>query len=309
MVANSEQTRAPTIRQQVGVLETLLEIRAGDSILHLRGKDEKAAFVGFSVAETDGFRTTERPPDPGEYSFADSFYRVLLHDFSTFPKPIALRDVFAQQDEALRSYFNENKRGPASQKRRLFYVIQSDRLQCLNGAYLSEVDDVLGNLLLGSDYSSGTDESRPAAIDVKTGECLRDLRVREGQQRFTTHVRYNYGHKCCFPGCTINDRHFLVGAHIARWADVPELRGSISNGLCFCLMHDRAFEKGLFTLDAEFKVVVNSDHNLVKTSDWCATNLIPAAGLTISVGRILPAEGAIKCHWARIGFRPGLRCR
>ena len=282
--------------------ESLLQVRAGDSILHLRGKDEKSAFVGFSLAETDGFRTTERPPEPGEYSYADSFYRVPLKDFSSFPKPIGLRDVFTQQDEGLRSYFERNKSRPRSQKRRLFYVIQSSRLQCLNGAYLSEVDDELAHLLLGPDYSGETEQSRPNAVDVRTAERLRELRVREGQQKFSDNVRDNYGAECCFPCCTIVDRHFLVGAHIARWADAPELRGSTANGLCFCLMHDRAFEKGLFTVAADFKVVVKTNDDFVKSSKWCATNLIPFSGLPIKCGRILPTESALRLHWARTGF-------
>ena len=54
--------------------ETLLDVKVGDPILHLRGKGNSAAFVGFSVAAADGFATEDRPPAPGEWGYADTFY-------------------------------------------------------------------------------------------------------------------------------------------------------------------------------------------------------------------------------------------
>jgi hypothetical protein len=42
--------------------ETLLRVGADDPVLHLRGKGDDAAFVGFSTAATDGFETSDRPP-------------------------------------------------------------------------------------------------------------------------------------------------------------------------------------------------------------------------------------------------------
>jgi hypothetical protein len=284
--------------------DTVLRVKAGDSVLHLRGKDRKAAFIGFSTAETDGVETEERPPEPRGWAFANSFYRVLLKDFSAFPKPIPLRDIFAQHDSVLRAYFTSNDNRPRKQKRRLFYVIQSGRLQCLNGAYLSEVDDELASLILGSDYSLGTDVSRPPTIDVQTGERIRELRVREGQQRFSENVRANYSGRCCFPHCSISEQQFLIGAHIARWADVPILRGSVSNGLCFCLMHDKAFEKGLFTITRDYRIAVNKTHEVVLNSAWCSEALVPFDSQPISCGAILPLEEAIKLHWSRTGFAP-----
>lgn len=284
--------------------DSVLRVRAGDSILHLRGKDKKAAFVGFSTAETDGFITAECPPVPGEWSYADSFHRVFLKDFTPFPKPFFLRDVFLQQDVLLRNYFRRNKAKLAKHKCLLFYVIQAGRLQCLNGAYLSEVDDELASLLLGSDYTTGTDAARPPLIDVQTGERIQVLRVREGQQVFSEEVRANYGSRCCFPDCSIAERQFLVGAHIARWADAPHLRGSIANGLCLCLMHDKAFEGGLFTITADYKVAVNKGSKTFQNSRWCADNLLPHDGQPISCGVVTPLVKALELHWARIGLTP-----
>jgi len=289
-----------------GWWETVFKVKAGDSVLHLRGKDENAAFVGFSTAESDGIQTTERPPIPGDWSFARKFYRVLLKDFSPFPKIIPLRDVFTQQDAALRAYFKKNKAKSGNQKRLLFYVVlkQSGKLQCQNGGYLSEVDDKLANIILGSDYSTGTEAARSPIIDVQTGERIKKLSERVGQQRFSENVKANYNGRCCFPHCPIAERHFLIGAHIARWADVPQLRGNISNGLCFCLMHDKAFEKGLFTITRDYCIAVNKADKVLGSSEWSLENLLPYDGQAISCGAVLPSEEAIILHWTRTGFTP-----
>ena len=42
--------------------DTLLRVETHDPILHLRGKDKSAAFVGISTAAADGFETADSPP-------------------------------------------------------------------------------------------------------------------------------------------------------------------------------------------------------------------------------------------------------
>jgi putative restriction endonuclease len=282
--------------------ETVRMVQAGDPVLHLRGMDEDAAFVGFSTAATDGFETPERPPDPGEWDYAATFYRVLLKDYVAFPQALRLNDTFRQHDTALRDYFRKNSGQPAHLKRRLFYVIQSGRLQCLNGGYLSEVDNELAAILLGPGYHQENGIAHSPAPSVVTGESLQLLRARVGQKEFSDRVRVNYDGHCCFPGCPIAEREFLVGAHIARWADAPHLRGEVSNGLCLCLMHDRAFEGGFFTLSPEFRVVINDRDGKAQASGWCVTHILPFDGQPITLGPVYPSVEALRHHWERLGY-------
>lgn len=44
--------------------ETVHKVQEGDLVIHLRGKTSPA-FVGYSVAATDGYKTSSRPPEPG----------------------------------------------------------------------------------------------------------------------------------------------------------------------------------------------------------------------------------------------------
>src|SRR4051812_30536435 len=74
--------------------EKVLQVREGDVILHLRGKTPNAHFVGYSTASGNGFRTTKRPPDPGEWGYASAFYRADLAGFTPFYEPVNLDLIF-----------------------------------------------------------------------------------------------------------------------------------------------------------------------------------------------------------------------
>jgi putative restriction endonuclease len=284
--------------------ESVRQVKSGDVILHLRGIGDRAAFVGYSTADTDGYEISEGPPVRGQWDGYDKFYRVLLRDYLQFSQSISLLSVFGREDATLRNYYQRNHSKHTSEKKKLFYVIQAEQLQCLQGAYLSEVDDELAELLLGSDYSRGDGVQRPLMSGIQTSEQLRELRVRVGQQAFSGQVRSNYEYRCCFPECPVEEAAFLVSAHIARWSDEPELRGDLSNGICLCLMHDKAFETGLFTLSNDFKVSVNQTSPAFANSNWASLNLLPYDGRYIRPGQVLPSIEALRHHWQRVGYSP-----
>jgi hypothetical protein len=274
----------------------ILDVRAGDTVVHLRGIGKRAAFLGSSIASSDGFKTEAKPPQPGQWAFASVFLRAELRDFSEFSPSILLNDVFSQQRHALEDYFDKRK---SKRDANIFYVRQSGRLQCLNGAYLSDLDDELFVALFGKILS--VDKSKKSAT-VRTAEQLAQVRERIGQSEFSDRIRDNYEHKCCFPGCNISDRRFLIASHIARWSDNEELRGHIGNGLCLCLLHDKAFEVGLFTLDEQHKVFVTKDVRIA-TSDL-ERAIAYAHGKGISMGEIPPLLQALTEHWKRTQCSP-----
>ena len=180
-------------------------------------------------------------------------------------------------------------------------------MQCQNGAYLSEADDELIDIIFTSlkDKSyinNGIPNQSNLMSDVSTAESLNLFKSRRGQAEFSKNIRLNYSSKCCFPECNISDHNFLVGSHIARWADAPHLRGEISNGLCLCLMHDKAFEQGYFTLDRNLCISVNPQRTNI--SPWVENFIFPHDGKQINVGAIKPSQEAIEYHWKRIAFTP-----
>lgn len=129
---------APTEKEGGGrwpFWEKVFAVRAGDTVLHLRGVSPRAFFVGYSKASGDGFETSKCPPDPKAWSFSSKFFRADLEEFTPFHRPINLENVFITRRLELQDYFDRNK-ASGSDKRNIFFVRQSSRLQCLNGAYL-----------------------------------------------------------------------------------------------------------------------------------------------------------------------------
>ena len=283
---------------------SLLKTKENDIVIHLRGTSHKRFFVSYSIADVDGYETDNRPPKPKDWNFARSYIRVPLKDFVPFIEPISLDEVFKINEQELRDYFISNKKRSRLEKELLFYVIQSDRLQCLNGAYCSHVSPVLARIIFGPDFSYDRIRVQPVSI-VLTGQQITQIATRIGQKEFSDNVCDNYKNQCCFPECEVNEEQFLLGAHIARWSDVLELRGQIANGLCLCLMHDKAFEKGLFTLNLDFKICIN--HDEIRNSKWAQFHLTPYGGFKIRVGSIKPSEEALKHHWQRIKFTPEIQ--
>ncbi|QDQ82911.1 HNH endonuclease [Paraburkholderia megapolitana] len=272
--------------------ETMREVQPGDTIFHLCGGSGKAAFVGFSTAASSCLSIDEGPDGPQE------LYRIQLTDFESLSSPLPLGTIFRENEHGLRVYFNEN-RNTESSKERLFYVEQAGRLQCLNGAYLSFLSERLLSLLLGIEASATPSSSIAVANSTVTGVILREAASRVGQQGFARNVKRNYGYRCCFPSCGADDRRFLVAAHIARWADLPQLRGETSNGLCLCVLHDRAFEVGAFTFDANGRVVLRRSEN---STSWLTSILESAVGKLLVPGTISPSPRALAHHWVTHGY-------
>ena len=272
--------------------EKVAGVNVGDVIFHLRGKPPNAHFVGHSIASSKGYLTHERPPAPGQWRHAQAFYRADLDCFTPFQNPLNLSDLFSARKAHLEAHFDQNAtRG--RQKRNLFFVKQAGRIQCLNGAYFSDVDDDLLQILFSSHGS-------PHASSVDTGSDWGMVQLRVGQARFSTQIKAHYSNACCFPRCPVNDPRFLVGAHIARWADNERLRGELGNGLCLCLVHDKAFELGLFTLDDDYRVFANPDAWAAKRGP--ARTLRLYHGEQIRLGSVHPLEDAMMEHRRRVGI-------
>ena len=282
----------------------VLKVKDGDTVIHLRGIPPKAFFVGYSIASGDGFETSRRPPDPKERDFAERFYRADLSDFTPFHTPINLSEIFSSRRVELEEYFDQNRvRG--ENKSNIFYVRQYGRLQCLNGAYLSDVDEDLLIALFGTDGPITSPDTGERVVSVETGSQIATVRSRLGQAKFAREVKQLYASRCCFPGCLMSDPRFLVSAHIARWSDNENLRGDLANGLCLCLLHDKAFEIGMFTLDENYRVFVNPKER--NGDSPLAKELTSHHGEQISLAEIVPSQDALLEHWIRVDIEPWVK--
>ncbi len=87
--------------------------------------------------------------------------------------------------------------------------------------------------------------------DVK----IREVKTRVNQSAFREIVLANYGNSCALSGISVPD--LLIASHIIPWSDNETERLNPENGICFSSLYDRAFDKGYFTLNKAYKVVIS----------------------------------------------------
>lgn len=185
--------------------------------------------------------------------------------------------------------------------RRVFDTVSNENCfvpcQTAGQAVQQTLDEIVAGI--GPHRSTLTIEEQTSK-SVATRQVERIGTSRIGQSSFSEAVRSNYQHRCCFPGCTVDHDSLLVGAHIARWSDEEGIRGDVSNGLCLCALHDKAFEFGMFVLTDEFFVQVVIDG--ICNSTWVKYNLVPSNGMQIVLGKTKPSIDAVRAHRKRHGL-------
>ncbi len=90
------------------------------------------------------------------------------------------------------------------------------------------------------------------ADDAKNTETMALSKIRRGQSFFRNSVLAAYDCKCCITG--ISSPQLLRASHIVPWSKSVKHRLNPSNGLLLNALHDAAFDSGLLTLDASYKV-------------------------------------------------------
>lgn len=107
--------------------------------------------------------------------------------------------------------------------------------------------------------------------DYAIENAKREIQVRVKQSTFRKIVLDNFDYKCCLTGITENK--LLVASHIIPWADKIDTRLSPHNGLCLSTLYDSLFDKGYFTLNSKYKVIITSklDGLSLQTQNWLNT--------------------------------------
>ena len=90
----------------------------------------------------------------------------------------------------------------------------------------------------------------PIGIDKE-----QQTKIRIGQYFFRMSVLMSYGNACCITG--LKNKELLIASHIKPWSvsNIKTERTNPSNGLCLNAMHDKAFDRGLITIDKNYRIV------------------------------------------------------
>lgn len=96
----------------------------------------------------------------------------------------------------------------------------------------------------------------PTQTILPTGpsEASATRSVRLHQAFFRRTVLSGYGHRCALTG--LAHPALLVASHIIPWSADESRRADPRNGLCLNVLADKAFDRGLITLDDDLAVVV-----------------------------------------------------
>lgn len=87
------------------------------------------------------------------------------------------------------------------------------------------------------------------------------VKIRIGQSFFRKTVLSSYERKCCI--CQNDLSQLLIASHIIPWSESKEKRIDPQNGLSLCILHDKAFDKGLLSFKDDYRITISS---LVKKS-------------------------------------------
>lgn len=87
----------------------------------------------------------------------------------------------------------------------------------------------------------------------KPTEVKSEIAIRIYQNKLREVILSNYQSKCAI--CEINKPDLLVCSHIKPWVTDKEERLNPQNVICFCVLHDKMFDKGYFSLDSNYKII------------------------------------------------------
>lgn len=125
-------------------------------------------------------------------------------------------------------------------------------------------------------------------LEFAEGETRETIvKTRVNQALFRKIILSSYNEQCCITG--IDNTELLIASHIVPWSRDTQNRMNPMNGVCLNALHDRAFDKGLITINKDYKVVVSKSikHELLRKYDNAPIHL---------PGRFHPGQNFLDFH-------------
>ena len=97
---------------------------------------------------------------------------------------------------------------------------------------------------------------QPEEIDYSSQDRIKLVKTRINQNFFRSSVLSAYNNTCAITKIKINE--FLVASHIKPWAKDQNNRLNPHNGICLNSIHDKAFDRGLITIDKDYNIVISN---------------------------------------------------
>ncbi len=143
--------------------------------------------------------------------------------------------------------------------------------------------------VLGRPLASSDEAPFP---EGKDREAL--VKQRINQRFFRSSVLTAYHGRCCITGLEVAE--LLVASHVVPWSVDTFNRANPANGLCLNALHDKAFDRGLFSINDDHRVILSP--RIARSEDTSPRNwLMQTAGSKIRMPeRFAPDTNFIRWH-------------
>ncbi|MDP2142182.1 MAG: HNH endonuclease [Gammaproteobacteria bacterium] len=126
--------------------------------------------------------------------------------------------------------------------------------------------------------------------------------ARDGQRFFRNSVLSAYDFKCCISG--LANPRLLVASHIVPWRNEVSNRLNPANGLSLSVLHDKAFDIGLITINEDMTVRV-SKKSLDELDYFYRDTILSYEGKPISLPeKFFPKLEFLAYHRAEVFEKP-----
>ena len=177
--------------------------------------------------------------------------------------------------------------------REMWQEMQND---CNN--FATEVEGAINSILQGSESYIAENESASEYQDYTGQDRIVPTKTRIGQKFFRKSVLSAYMYRCCITGLAIPK--LLVASHIVPWRDDRANRLNPRNGLALSILHDKAFDLGMITINDDMTVRVSQKEFSVKDK-FFMTTLKSYDGKTIALpDKFQPHENFLAYHREKI---------
>ena len=95
----------------------------------------------------------------------------------------------------------------------------------------------------------------------------------------------------------------LNASHIIPWSIDKSRRADPTNGLSFCAFHDRAFDRGLISVDDKLRIILSKEVKIVNAPKLHKVGLLEIEGKKIRLpDRFMPDQIALAYHREKVFF-------
>lgn len=168
------------------------------------------------------------------------------------PDALAMKLVnFASLDPSITQSGRKGLSGASARDREVWNEFHADWER------LAVECEQLREYLLGEHGQTPQVRDDDFVLDDYSGETRQAIvQQRIKQDFFRRAVLASYRGRCCVSG--VSDSRFLVASHIVPWRQDKANRLNPCNGLCLSSIHDKAFDKHLFSLTDDHRIVLSA---------------------------------------------------